>query len=173
MSIPCLHYGDARREVHSHRRAQNNSRPSAIFRAFQPDGRSSYFLVRRSVQASLQSYTTTSMVWIEISTLIYSLLQFYLTFYIKERANKLLCSRSCCLFDFSVAKHNKSKCNCCARCPRVTVVKLIDLVCGFIVQPTSTCTPSCRDSWTQWYVLANGANDRPTWELIGHHCHPF
>ena len=75
---------------------------------------------------------------------LYNLLEFYLTFYIKKRANELLCIRSCCLFNFSVAKHNESKCNCCARCPRVPVVKLIDLVCGFLVQPTSTCTSSCR-----------------------------
>ena len=46
---------------------QNNSRLSAIFRAFQPDGRLSYFLVGHSVQAkSFKSYITTCMVWIEI-----------------------------------------------------------------------------------------------------------
>ena len=152
-------------------RAQNNSRPSAIFRAFQPDGRSSYFLVGHSVQAkvskAIQRYYQYGLDR-NIYSHLYNLLEFYLTFYIKKRANELLCIRSCCLFNFSVAKHNESKCNCCARCPRVPVVKLIDLVCGFLVQPTST-----RDSWTQWHVLANGANDRPTWELIGHHGHPF
>ena len=34
-------------------RERNNSRPSAIFRAFQSDGRSSYFLVGHSVQAKV------------------------------------------------------------------------------------------------------------------------
>ena len=74
----------------------------------------------------------------DIYSHLYSLLEFYLAFYVKKTNKR----RSCCSFDRSVAKHDESKSNCCARCPRVPVVKLIDLVCGFLVQPTSTksCT---------------------------------
>ena len=101
---------------------------------------------------------------------LYSLLEFYLTFYIKKRANEPLCSRSGCLFDFSVAKHDKSKCSC-ARCARAPVVKLIDLVCGFLVQPTSICTPSCTvdsvacpSKWSKW--LTNLGIGWPSWPPI-------
>ena len=107
-------------------RAQSNSRPQAI----------KFFVHFNQMTAqatSFQSYTTTCMVWIEVSTLIYTVYQNF------KSANELLCSRSCCLFDRSVAKHDRSEynyyCNCCTRYSRVPVVKLIDLVCGFLVQP--------------------------------------
>ena len=57
-------------------RAQSNSQPSAISYAFQPDGCSSYFLVGNSVQAKLSKAIqlwSTCMIWIEISTLIYTI----------------------------------------------------------------------------------------------------
>ena len=134
-------------------RAQNNSQTQAIFRAFQPDDHSSF--TSWSVIVSIQSDTTTSTVWIEISTLIcsYSLLEIYLTFFKGAPLRLFL------LFikSFSIVKYNKSKCNCCARCARVHMVKLILRI--------------ARD--LDSVALANGANDRLTYELFGHHGHSF
>ena len=125
-------------------RAQNSSRPSAIFRAFQPDAaaQATSWSVTVSRQNFPKLYNYQYGLDRNIYSHLYSLLEFYLTFYIKKWANKLLCSYSCYSFDFSVAKrdtciYDKSKCNCCARCPRVSVVKLIDLICDFLVQPST------------------------------------
>ena len=101
--------------------------PSAIFHAFQPDGCSSYLLVGHSVQAKVSKNYQYGLDR-NIYSHLYSLLKFYLIFYVNKRANELLCSLSCCSFDFSVAK---SKWKCCVRCSRAPVVKLIDLVCSF------------------------------------------
>ena len=80
-------------------RAQKNSRPSAIFHAFQPDGCSLTitFLVGDSIQAkNSKAIQLPCMVWIEIAIYshLYRVLEFYLTFL---GANELLYDRSCCL----------------------------------------------------------------------------
>jgi hypothetical protein len=69
---------------------QNNSWPSAVFRAFQLDGRSTYFLVGHNVQAELSKlgYTESDMIYFH-----YSLIEVHLTSLCRKRAdNVLLCS---------------------------------------------------------------------------------
>jgi hypothetical protein len=114
----CLMYGRTLR-------AQNNGRPSAIFRALQPDGRSNHFLVGHYVRAKLARLYSYQH---GLGTLTTDCLIVYLTFSSRKppRVRVLLCfsllvvDRSVASYMQQLGKYYGSKCNPA----RAAVVKL-------------------------------------------------